>query len=249
VNDAPVPRGSHVDARGPEASGVRLALVAKHRHLAGVPPARMYRVLAQVNRRAATRDDTIGPASHTSHVTVTGEFGSAVDGWPEDREYMPAYIDMFGLGLQPEVDEHGNPKPVKLMGMSGFGYSPSRDYFNRALREKGEDSDVLNNYGAWLADAKGTMTRQSPIVRLLLPRRRRPPISHVRSSRVPAGRDALARSVAGGRTSRHDPALSFRIDQKSLRAHRRRGWHARLSDMSSTHGTARQAATTPADSR
>jgi hypothetical protein len=56
-------------------------------------------------------------------VTVTGEFGSAVDGWPEDREYMPAYIDMFGLGLQPEVDEHGNPKPVKLMGMSGFGYS------------------------------------------------------------------------------------------------------------------------------
>jgi Tfp pilus assembly protein PilF len=121
---------------------------------AGVPPERMYEVITRVNRRASIRDRTIGRACHVSHVTLTGEWGGRVDGWPADREYMPAFVDLFGLRLRPALDEHGNAKPIQLRGMSGAGYAPSYEYFECALREKGENAETLNNYGAWLVDAK-----------------------------------------------------------------------------------------------
>lgn len=119
-----------------------------------VPPTDQgYAALAEVNRRASTRDGTVGVACFTAHATVLGEQGGTVHGWPADRDYLPAFVDVHGMvlpRLRRAVDEHGRPSPLQLRGMTGAMFESSAEYFRVALEAKPTDPSVLSNYGNWL---------------------------------------------------------------------------------------------------
>jgi Tfp pilus assembly protein PilF len=121
--------------------------------LGDAAPDRGYAVLAEVNRRASDRDVGVGAACFTSHVTILGDSGGIVHNWPDDQEYLPAFLDVHGMilpRLKAGVDEYGRPKPIQLKGMSGAAFVQSGDYFRVALEEKPTDPSVLSNYGNWL---------------------------------------------------------------------------------------------------
>jgi len=118
-------------------------------------PDRGYAALAEINRCASTRDGTVGPTCFTAHVTALGDHGGTVHDWPADRDYLPVFVDVHGTflpRLKPQLDEHGRPKPIQIVGMSGTMFEPSAEYFQLALEEKPTDPSVLSNYGNWLKD-------------------------------------------------------------------------------------------------
>jgi len=123
------------------------------RILADALPDHGYAALAEVNRRASVRHDGVGTACFTSHATALGEMGGTVHEWPDDQEYLPAFMDVNGMvlpRLRPDVDEHGRPKPIQLRGMTGVAFVESAEYFQRALEAKPTDPSTLTNYGNWL---------------------------------------------------------------------------------------------------
>jgi tetratricopeptide (TPR) repeat protein len=78
-----------------------------------------------------------------------------VHGWPPDRDYLPAFVDIHGMVLprfKRELDDEGRPKPIQLTGISGARFKPSAEYFRVALEEKPDDPSILSNYGNWLKD-------------------------------------------------------------------------------------------------
>jgi Tfp pilus assembly protein PilF len=112
-----------------------------------------YQALARINRRAAQRDGSISEGCFTSHLTIIGEYGGQPHGFPEDRDYLPAFIDMYGVKLPPlkrEVDEQGRPKAIQLTAVSGASFDSSEDFFKKALAEKPNDASTLSNYGNFL---------------------------------------------------------------------------------------------------
>lgn len=123
------------------------------RALRDLAPDQSYAALAEVNRRASVRDDAVGAACFTSHATLLGELGGVVHEWPDDEEYLPAFVDVNGIvlpRLRPEIDETGQPKAIQLRGISGAAFSQSAEYFRVALEEKPTDPSTLSNYGNWL---------------------------------------------------------------------------------------------------
>jgi Tfp pilus assembly protein PilF len=112
-----------------------------------------YAALAEVNRRASQRDEAVGRVCFTSHVTVLGESGGVPHDWPEDQDFLPAFVDVHGMilpRLRRGVDEHGRPKPLQYKGGGGTVFKSSAEYFRVALEEKPTDPSVLSNYGNWL---------------------------------------------------------------------------------------------------
>jgi Flp pilus assembly protein TadD len=123
------------------------------RVLVDATPEDGYSALADVNRRAAVRDSGVGVACFTSHATALGELGGTVHEWPGDQEYLPAFMDVNGIvlpRLRPDVDEHGQPVPIQVRGMSGAAFVESAEYFRLALAAKPTDPSTLTNYGNWL---------------------------------------------------------------------------------------------------
>jgi tetratricopeptide (TPR) repeat protein len=119
------------------------------------PPDQAYAALAEINRKASERDDAVGPACFTAHATVLGEHGGTVHGWPADRDFMPAFLDIEGHmlpRLKRRIDEHGRPQPIQVGGVAGGRSESSREYFRVALEEKPDDPSILSNYGNWLKD-------------------------------------------------------------------------------------------------
>jgi Tfp pilus assembly protein PilF len=116
-------------------------------------PEHGYAALAKINRRAATRDGTIGAPCFTAHVTVLGESGGLVHDWPADLEYIPEFADVHGWfvpRIRRGTDEHGRPTPIQLKSMAGVMSVDSDEYFRIALEEKPDDPTVLSNFGNWL---------------------------------------------------------------------------------------------------
>jgi Tfp pilus assembly protein PilF len=116
-------------------------------------PVDAYQDLARINRRAAQRDGSISEGCFTSHLTIIREYGGQPHDFPKDRDYLPAFIDMHGVKLPPlkrEVDEQGRPKAIQLTGVSGASFTPSEDFFKKALAEKPNDASTLSNYGNFL---------------------------------------------------------------------------------------------------
>jgi Flp pilus assembly protein TadD len=116
-------------------------------------PEQGYAALAEVNRRASVADPGVGAACFTSHVMALGDMGGTVHDWPDDKEYMPAFLDVNGMvlpRLRAGVDEHGRPTPIQFKGISGTVFSQSAEFFRIALEEKPSDASTLSNYGNWL---------------------------------------------------------------------------------------------------
>jgi Tfp pilus assembly protein PilF len=116
-------------------------------------PVDAYQALARINRRAAQRDGSISEGCFTSHLTIIREYGGQPHGFPEDRDYLPAIVDMHGVKLPPlkrAVDEQGRPRAIQLVGVSGGSFDPSEGFFKKALAEKPNDASTLSNYGNFL---------------------------------------------------------------------------------------------------
>jgi Flp pilus assembly protein TadD len=121
-------------------------------------PADAYAAFAEVNRRAAGRDATVGEECFTSHLTLLGEMGGTVHGWPVDKDYLPAFVEIVGQlpRFRRQFDAQGRPEPMQISGMSGSRFSSTREYFEVALREEPTNAEVLDRYGNWLK-AKGRL--------------------------------------------------------------------------------------------
>lgn len=147
------PRADRLVLSGRSGAVCRADRELLRRVLREAPPDQAYASLAEVHRRASVRDDAVGAVCFTSHVTVLGEMGGMVHEWPEDEDYLPAFMDVAGMilpRLRPEIDEHGRPKPLQLKSVSGASFTESADYFRIALAEKPTDPSILSNYGNWL---------------------------------------------------------------------------------------------------
>jgi hypothetical protein len=93
-------------------------------------PTKVHEALADTNRRAAGRNNTISPGCFTSHLTLTGRGAGIPHGIDKDRDYIPAFS--FGgmqIKLKPALDEHGKPKPIQLVQLATGRFDPSDEYF------------------------------------------------------------------------------------------------------------------------
>ena len=88
------------------------------------------------------------PDGFTSHATVLGEEGGVVHGWPADRDYLPAFVDQYGMALprfEREPDQQGRPKPSHLTGIPGTRFTASAQSFQVTLEETPDDPSILSN--------------------------------------------------------------------------------------------------------
>jgi Flp pilus assembly protein TadD len=132
----------------------RLAAMAE----ADAPTEAMFAALADVTRSVAERNDKVSRACFTTSLRPTGEGGGAIHDLG-NRPFMPRIMPVFPGEMQQAVtkllDEQFGLGKAQLRSMSFARSEPREEFHQIQLREKPNDSNVWNNYGAFLRDVKG----------------------------------------------------------------------------------------------
>lgn len=116
----------------------------------------MHAALAKINKAVSTRTQFVSAACFTTHLSLTGQ-GSGVIHGLEKRPFAP------NLGLPAEAHEAIQQLLVKQFGPRGGTIVQtavartvqSDEEFQIQLREKPNDAEIHNNYGAFLHNQKG----------------------------------------------------------------------------------------------
>jgi Flp pilus assembly protein TadD len=127
-----------------------------------VEPEIMHAALAELIEAVSNRDLTVGSASFTAHVRITGDSGGLVHGLDQNQQYYPTFADVFSpLGLRPvpAKDEHGRPKPIQLRQMAASRFPATEDSHRELIRDRPADPDAYSNYGAYLHEIAHDLDR------------------------------------------------------------------------------------------
>jgi Tfp pilus assembly protein PilF len=118
-------------------------------------PAHMYSILAEVNRRAAGRINSISEACFTTHLHFTGEGGGEEQN-VSDRSFVPtcAVIPDLPEGSMQLLDKEFGPKPHHVVGVSFVRAADSEEYYEIQLGEKPNDAETHSNYAHFLQTHK-----------------------------------------------------------------------------------------------
>jgi len=111
--------------------------------------------LAKVNAVASTREVAyISPRCFTSFVRFTGEGGGMVHGLAGGA-YMPSFMvpEQMKEAIDALVKEHF-PQGAQLRSISSSRAEATESYHRIQLREKPNDPNVHNNFGAYLLDVR-----------------------------------------------------------------------------------------------
>ncbi len=145
------------------ATGARNALTAEEieslQRLLRTGPSddEVFERLAEVNASVSERTPTVSRGCSVGSVRATGHGSSKayLEG-EHDAAYQPpdflAQLEAMGIRLKPAMDAEGRPKRPQLIG-SGFSSLPGtvKDY-KAQVRLRPNDSALLANFGAFLAD-------------------------------------------------------------------------------------------------
>ena len=121
-------------------------------------PERMHSLLAEVNRNAARRIDSISPACFTTHLQLTGEGDTRAHDVGNtslpDPIAMPVEIRTM---IHQELDDRFGPGQWRVVGTAIGRQGVSEEYHKTQLSEKPDDPSVHSNYGVFLKERKGDL--------------------------------------------------------------------------------------------
>lgn len=117
--------------------------------------------MQEVNRAASVRTQHAGRPSPISEGSFTSSMDAVGRGSSQpfltdaqEGDFIPpefaAVLRSMNLEMRPRLDEDGNPMPIRMVGSTSFYHTPSAEFHARLLRERPNDPEVWNNYGAWL---------------------------------------------------------------------------------------------------
>ena len=121
-------------------------------------PERMYSALVEENQRVALRTNLVSPACFTAHLRFTGEAGGEAH-CLGNRPFVPSFIipDAAKDAVTRLLDEQFGPGQAQIRSMSMVRFEASDEYHATQLKEKPDDPNVHNNYGAYLKDKQGDL--------------------------------------------------------------------------------------------
>ena len=121
-------------------------------------PESMYSALAEENRRVALRTHLVSAACFTAHSRFTGEGGGQVHGLG-NRPFVPSFAipDAAKDAITRLLNEQFGPGQAQLRSITTVRSEPSDEYHATQVKEKPDDPNVHNNYGAYLKDKKGDL--------------------------------------------------------------------------------------------
>lgn len=119
---------------------------------------KVHKALARVNRDAAATNEFISPACFTTRVTLTGESDYIVHGM-EKRAFIPPFEDDDVMDIARRIAEKHFGGPVRIVQSAGARVEASDEFHQLQIRERPDDANVHSNYGAYLQDAVGDLTK------------------------------------------------------------------------------------------
>ncbi|BAL86014.1 hypothetical protein AMIS_7940 [Actinoplanes missouriensis 431] len=142
----------------------------------GLPEAKIKERLRDVNIAASRRNaiqeqakyrygsGTVSEGCYVASIDATGRGTSRpflTDQQKGDfiTPEMAQILGQAGLSIRPAIDTDGRHKPVRLIQSASGSYNPSANYFREQFKLQPANSELWNNYGAWL-NSKG-MTPQA----------------------------------------------------------------------------------------
>lgn len=122
-------------------------------------PGAICRLAADVTERVSESDVGVSPGCAVSWLSADGKGGSEFFGLPEDEPFLPPssvlLLERLGLQLNPALDEHGKPKPIRMVGASMARMATTEAEHRKILSMNPGDAEAWSNYGAFLADTQG----------------------------------------------------------------------------------------------
>jgi hypothetical protein len=111
--------------------------------------------LKEINERIASRDKRVSRGCYVAS-RLGGGSGSSRPylTTKQSGDFLPPEMSQklkaMGINLEPAIDAHGNPQPIRVVGETFASLDMSAGYFKRELPKRPMDAELWSNYGVFL---------------------------------------------------------------------------------------------------
>lgn len=126
---------------------------------AGAPQQQLQDKLIELNERVAATDSSVSRGCYVASLMPDGSGSSRPYLTDEQHgDFIPPQLEQIlkSIPIARDVDEHGNPLPVRLVQTVSASTPMNSGYFKRELPRRPNDAGLWSNYGAFLRRGRHT---------------------------------------------------------------------------------------------